>query len=81
MLFFLGISISLFLTILLLLKKNKTKSEYILNSWMFVISLHQIFFYLDYTKLSYSYPHFLGLGLPFPVLHSSFLFFIRFRSN
>lgn len=74
MLFFLGISISLFLTILLLLKKNKTKSEYILNSWMFVISLHQIFFYLDYTKLSYSYPHFLGLGLPFPVLHSSFLF-------
>jgi len=40
-----------------------------------VVTIHLFLFFLDYKKISYQYPHLLGLGLPLPILHGMFIFF------
>lgn len=42
---------------------------------MLGVGIHQLVFYLDYSKTSYEYPHLLGVGLTFPLLHGILLFF------
>src|SRR6185503_718877 len=69
-----GISISFFLAALLLSKKNKTLADRILASWLVVIGLHLLFFYLWISGKSYDYPLQLGFGLPMPLLHGPFLY-------
>ena len=46
MMFIAGISIAVFLEILLITKKNKSESDKILTVWMLIISVHQFLFYL-----------------------------------
>lgn len=74
MFFLIGIILSGFLTILLLLKRNKSHADRILTTWMAVITAHQILSYLQYADVAYQYPHLLGIALPWPVLHGPFLF-------
>jgi AraC-like DNA-binding protein len=75
MIYFIGITISIFLFILLLLKRKKMYSDKILMVWMAVMALHQFLFYTVYSGLIEQYPHLIGFGLPLPVLHGPFLFF------
>lgn len=75
MLYLVGIVLSCFLSILLLLKKNKSPADRILCIWMFIMALHQGSNYLDVSKISYTYPHFLGLGFALPLLHGVMLYF------
>jgi len=75
MLYLVGLSVAFFLLVLILLKKDKRRPDYVLLAWIGVIFVHLFLFYIDYNKISYQYPHLLGLALPLPVLHGVFLYF------
>lgn len=75
MFFLIGILIASFLELLLLVKKNKTRADKILTIWLILITIHQVFFYLELTETIYEYPHVLGIQFPMPILHGVFLYF------
>lgn len=75
MIFLFGFSISLFLVILLFLKREKTLKDYILLFWFVVITIHQLLFHLDYSQLISSYGFLIGVTIPLPLVHGPFLFF------
>ncbi len=62
-----------FLEILLINKKNKCLSDNILAVWMFFIGIHLLGYYTVHTGLYLRYPHLLGIPLPLPLIHGSFL--------
>jgi AraC-like DNA-binding protein len=69
-----GITISFFLGISLLGKKNNSFADRILATWLFVIGLHLFLFYSYITGKIYSYPWMLGVHFPLPLLHGPFLY-------
>ncbi len=75
MIFIAGISIALFISALLLVKKNKTRADIFLFSWMILNAAHLCFFYLVYTDTLYDYPYLLGVQFPFPLLNPVLLYF------
>lgn len=75
MIYLFGISVTVFLFALILIKKQKTRADYVLLTWMGVMLVHMLLFYLDYRGISYQYPHLLGAALPIPALHGVFLYF------
>jgi len=75
MIYLFGLSVAVFLFALILIKKHKTRPDYVLLTWIGVMVLHILLFYLDYREISYQYPHLLGLSLPIPALHGVFLYF------
>ena len=75
MLFIAGISIAFFISALLLVKRNKSKSDYFLLLWMLLNSAHLGFHYLNFTDNMYAYPHLLGVELPFPLFQGVLLYF------
>ncbi|AEE49437.1 helix-turn-helix domain-containing protein [Haliscomenobacter hydrossis] len=75
MLYLFGIFTSFYLFTLLLLKRNQSFADRMLSIWMVVMGLHQVIHYLDYAKISYQYPHLLGLGFALPLLHGVLLYF------
>lgn len=74
MIYIVGVTITFFLTFLLLGKKNKNTSDKILLVWFFIIGIHLLIFYLNYSQTIFNYPHLLGVGIIFPFLHGPFLF-------
>lgn len=74
MLYIAGITVSVFLFLALLFKKNKGAADRILACWMWVAVVHQLLFYLSYAGFDRQYPHLLGLALPIPVLYSPMLY-------
>lgn len=74
MLTIIGLSISVFIFVILLLKKNKELSDKILTAWLGYISLHIFLYYLHSSGLVFQYPVLIGVILPLPVLHSVFLY-------
>ncbi len=75
MLYLTGIILSSFLLLLLLLKKDKSRADYILSTWMAIMTLHQLTNYLEFSKIAYQYPHLLGIGFALPLLHGIMLHF------
>ena len=75
MIFIAGISIALFISALLLVKKDKSKSDMFLLLWMMLNVAHLGFYYLNYSGALYDYPQFLGIQLPFPLLQGVILYF------
>lgn len=75
MIFFAGITIGFFISALLLVKKNKTKSDYTLLLWMLLNTIQLLFYYLMSSEIIYEYPHLLGVQLPFPLLQGVLLFY------
>jgi len=75
MFFVLGISISIFLELLLLVKKNKSRADRILIFWILLLFVHQLINYFIYSGEIYSSPHFLGVQFPMPILYGVLLFF------
>jgi len=75
MLTIVGLSISVFIFMILLLKRNKELSDKILTAWLGYISVHILFHYLHSSGWVYQYPLLIGVVLPLPVLHSVFLYF------
>lgn len=75
MIYLFGLSVAVFLFALILIKKRKTSPEHVLLTWMGVIVIHLLLFYFEYRKITYQYPHILGLTLPIPALHGVLLYF------
>ena len=75
MFFILGISISVFLLFLLLIKKNKSFADKILMIWLLLLFVHQLLNYLTETRELIKFPHLLGVDFSMPVLHGVLLFF------
>lgn len=74
MLYLAGIVITIFLSVLLTGKKNKTPADKLLIVWLFAIAFHLFLFYLFLTGKIYNYPGLMGIQIPFPLLHGPFLF-------
>jgi len=66
-----GVALAVFLTLLLLSKRNKTIADKILAGWLIAIAVHLLLFYFWKAGL---YPQLLGAGLPFPLIHGPFLY-------
>ncbi|MFA6468163.1 MAG: AraC family transcriptional regulator, partial [Bacteroidota bacterium] len=80
--FIVGIGIAFFVELLLISKKNKTAADGILTIWMFIILIHQFFFYLYFTGDIFRYPFLLGIEAPLPLFHGVFLYlYASFLTN
>lgn len=75
MIFIAGITIAVFIAVLLLVKKEKSNSDVLLCFWMFLYAIHIAFFYLYVNDTIYDYPFLLGLQFPLPFLHGVLLYF------
>ncbi len=74
MLFAVGISITFFLVFILTSKKNKSKADVILTLWLSFVGLNLLFYYIHATGKYVTFPYFLGLEIPMPLLYGPFLF-------
>ena len=74
MFFIIGIFITVFLCLLLLIKKNKSRADQILVLWLVLILINQLLNYFLITKAIYQYPNFLGITLAMPVMLGVFLY-------
>lgn len=70
-----GISIALFIVALLLVKKDKSTSDYILLAWMILNAIHLSLFYTKYSGLMLEQPIYFTLMLPLPLMHGIFLYY------
>jgi AraC-like DNA-binding protein len=75
MIYIAGISIALFISALILNKKNKSKSDFILFIWMLLIAAHLYLYYINFTGSLFEMPHLLGIDIPLPLIHGVFLYF------
>jgi len=69
-----GISLSFFLGITLLGKRNNSLPDRILALWLFVIGFHLYLFYAFIAGKIFNYPWLLGVHFPLPLLHGPFLY-------
>lgn len=69
-----GIILSIFLSVILLSKRNKSVSEKILLAWLITIATTLILYHLQTEEARYYYPFFLGWGFPLPLLQWPFLY-------
>lgn len=75
MIYIAGITIALFISTLLLFKRNKSSSDTFLLLWMILNAAHLSLFYLLHTGDIYNYPFLLGLQFPLPLLHGVLLYY------
>ena len=80
MIYYIGVAIALFLSTLLLTKKSKAKSDWILSIWLIVIALHLGSYALSITKEIFQFPYLLGYEKLLPLLHGPF-FYLYLRSS
>lgn len=74
MLFIAGISIAVFIQVLLLSKKRKSRSDKWLAIWVFILSIHLFFHYLVSSGTAFEYGFLLGAEMPLPLLHPVMLY-------
>lgn len=74
MLYLIGITITFFLAIVLISKKDKSLADKILSAWLVVIGLHLQLFYLHFSGQYVHFSYLLGLEIPMPLLHGPFLY-------
>lgn len=74
MIYLVGISITFFLVFILTSKKNKSKADIILTLWLSFVMLNLLFYYIHATGKYVTFPYFLGLEIPMPLLYGPFLF-------
>ncbi|AUP77715.1 helix-turn-helix domain-containing protein [Flavivirga eckloniae] len=70
-----GIFIAVFLSLLLLIKKNKSRADKILVLWLIFISISQIYNYANISETIYQYPNWLGTSFGIPIIIGAFLYF------
>lgn len=75
MIYIAGISIALFISALLLNKKNKSRSDIFLFIWMLFLAAHLFLYYINFTRFLYQMPHLLGIEIPLPLIHGVLLYF------
>tara|TARA_R110002073_G_scaffold216229_2_gene376442 strand:+ start:3631 stop:4746 length:1116 start_codon:yes stop_codon:yes gene_type:complete len=75
MFFIIGIFIAVFLSLLLLIKKNKSRADKVLVFWLILMSISQILNYIHLTEIIYQYPNWLGADFGIPIIIGVFLYF------
>jgi len=75
-LFLIGAVQALFLSLMILNKKNKTNSDWILFSWLITCFIHILAFYAESISIkhNFKYPHLLSISSPFPLVHGPLVF-------
>lgn len=74
LIFLFGTVQSFFLSLLIFSKKRKSAGDYVLGAWLIFLGLHLMDSYFHFSGLAWRYPHLIGLGHTFPILHGPFLF-------
>ena len=74
MIYTIGISISFFLSFILLTKKKVNLSDKILATWLFFIALHLSFYVIALTNHFLKFPFILGLDKPISISHGAFIY-------
>lgn len=74
MIYISGIVITLFLSLILFTKKDKSLSDKILLGWLIIVLIHLVLFVLVSSKQYILFPYFFGLEIPLPLLHGPLLF-------
>ena len=74
MLYISGISISLFISALLINKKQKSRADILLMVWMMAMAIHLFIYYINFSSTPYQIPHLLGLEIPYPLMHGPLLY-------
>ena len=74
MFYLIGIIVTFFLAIILLSKKGKSEADWILFSWLMVMGVHLVEYYLFSTEKNLAFPYLLGLEAPLPLLHGPLLY-------
>ncbi len=74
MFYIIGVTITFFLSVILLTKKNKSKADLVLLFWLICIGINLAFYYAFIEQIIYNYPVLLGLQFPLPLLQGAFLF-------
>lgn len=74
MLYAIGGALAIFMSFLLLGKKQKTVADKVLLLWMVLLGIHLFIYYTVYIGISQQYPVIYGIGLPLPFLHGPLLF-------
>lgn len=75
MIYYIGISINLFLLLILITKRRKSLPDKILAAWLFVMALHIGLFIASLQPVDVRSIHWiLGLIAPFPLIHGPFLY-------
>lgn len=69
-----GIFMSFFIAVLLLTKKPKALTDKILATWIVIIGIHILGYYLQQLGLWEKYPHLIGVTAPVPLFHGPMLF-------
>ncbi len=70
-----GLTLSVFLMVLLGLRKGKTRADYILMVWMGLLTIQLLDFYFLFNGLLYQYPKVLVAFSPIPLLHGILVYF------
>lgn len=70
-----GISIAIFITFLLIAKKDKSEADKMLVLWTLLMIAHLFLFYLSHTEAIYQYPFLLGIETPMPLIQGVLLYF------
>lgn len=69
-----GFFIAIFISLILVSKKNKSDADFILFSWLLVIAIHLISFYFFTIYHGGKYPLIASLSMPLSLVHGPFLF-------
>jgi len=66
-----GVALALFLSLLLLTKRNKAAADYLLGFWLLLATAHLLLFYFQRAG---QYPQLLGAAMPLPLIHGPMLY-------
>lgn len=72
--YILGLSQAVFLSLLIFSKKEKSQKDYVLGVWLAFMGLHLLTYYFHSSGLDQTYPHLLHLGAFFPMLEGPLMF-------
>lgn len=75
MFFLIGIVLSVFMSLLLFLKRSKSRADKILAVWLLFMAVNQLFNYLLFTEDLFKHPDWLGVDFAMPLMHGIFLYF------
>ena len=70
-----GISISLFISALLLRKKQKSGADAFLLAWMLLLAIHLYLYSINFTGPLFKVPQLLGIEIPLPLIHGVLLYY------
>jgi AraC-like DNA-binding protein len=80
--YIIGIFLSFFLVVLIITKKDRTRSDIFLGIWITIIGMQIFGYYSFISGLMYQYPKLMWINLPYEFLHGPMLYlFVKSLTN